>query len=378
VKVPGGFGRACARSRKASKGPNTPRTLLELAASVGIKASDPYAAEIRAILGGDRTFIPGYGNIVRTNGTGESFDRFRKMAAEGGLLGEGDRADIMARTRPAEALERMRRERNFGRQEGMTEADQIENAEAREAERVAEDNARYDEAREDLRAFLKEYGYQIEAFHPDVQSRAIELIMEGVEADEAMSIAEPEVLSQSEYAPKVAEIIELPGWDDGTLDQVQEGRRGVEEGSGQRPQTGQGEGGSAAPDRTGTAGEGRGAQGEVGYELGAPGAENDLQGIVPGAEKRTQEQVREQKKLEADQAKAEEARVRAQQSMIRKQGQRRVEDDEGGLFGERRRICSTPRRGHRQPPLPPPVSPRATASRQTSPEKAPIPSSSPA
>jgi hypothetical protein len=57
-------------------------------------------------------------------------------------------------------------------------------------------------------------------------------------------------------------------------------------------------------------------------------------GSFPAREKRTAEQVREQKKLEADQAKAEGARVRAQQSMIRKQGQRRVEDDEGGLFGE--------------------------------------------
>jgi hypothetical protein len=285
VPVTGGFGLRLRTEPKASKGPNTPRTLLELAASVGIKASDPYAAEIRAIFGGNRTFIPGYGNIVRTDGTGESFDRFREMAAEGGLLGEGDRADIMARTRPAEALERMRRERNFGRQEGMTEADQIENAEAREAERVAEDNERYDEAREDLRAFLREIDLSEAYLNPAVRDRAIDLIAQGEQSDEAVSLATGEVLATLPIAPRIAEVSDIlpPGWDNETLDRLQqrgEGSRGRSD-QDARPE-GQTRTDPASSD-SGGAGAVREAQGAVSYELGAPGAEKDLQGIVPGA-----------------------------------------------------------------------------------------------
>lgn len=317
-----------------------PTSLLEFLVARGGLARN---AEINAVLGTGNRFVAGFGPLVRRQG-GMDLDTAREAAAEAGFLGEGDRDAIMARTTIRDLLDAIDREARGGRIAGMRESDAAAITEQadpdQEAAWLEERAILVEEARVEIGELLA----RLDDYAPaDVWTRAAEIMVgQRLSAVDALAEAETEA-----YAGDVAARVDVDGvlgtqtaeemsdaWrrfdeappiDDAAGDGPVEGRDGpLGDGDGPGAQGGV----RAQGPRAGEAGAAEGAGGR-GLTT-EPGAEGLPQTVIPGAEAVSQQDARSA--LAGGRARAE-AQARQRQSMIRRDGQRRVEDDADGLFG---------------------------------------------
>lgn len=318
-----------------------PRNLIEyIAQQGGISINDPLVQDVRDMVGGGRSnrLVPGFGPLIQ-RARGQEIDRLRVAAIEAGWLDNyGTRDTLIDTMTVPQFLEIIRAELNPTRRGDASFAGQ-----------EADQQAEYDSTREAIRAdLLVDTGLTERDITPEYLDLATMRVLDGLSDVESayveavMQVARERDEAGDHRTSPVAEAIDdLPGWDDATLygrpDQTagDASPAGIDPAAQEQPGTVRDS--AAGRERTEEAGRAPRETGAAPAEPQAPvteeGADGLPQSVIPGAEARTAEDARAA--LTRQQREAE-ARARQQQSMIRRDGQRRVEDDEGGLFGEPR------------------------------------------